>query len=44
MATQKSKKTPTFEEQMNDLQAIVNNLEQGNIPLKNSRSSSLMMG
>jgi exodeoxyribonuclease VII small subunit len=36
MATQKSKKTPTFEEQMNDLQTIVNNLEQGNIPLEQS--------
>lgn len=39
MPTRKTaKKEKTFEEQMNDLQAIVNNLEQGNVPLKQSIS------
>lgn len=38
MATQQSSKSETFEKQMNDLQAIVNNLEQGNVPLEQSIS------
>lgn len=36
MAAQQSSKTKTFEEKMNDLQNIVNNLEQGNVPLEES--------
>jgi exodeoxyribonuclease VII small subunit len=36
MATRKSSKSQTFEKQMEDLQTIVNNLEQGNVPLEES--------